>query len=152
VAHIVHPINSTPNQGIRMFAAKQGEGQGGAPPPRAFVVEDDVMMLRLLSEVVASVGLEPLTFTRLSTARRALHERVPAVLLVDDDLPDGRGADLVRELRADPRTRNVKAIVCTSAGPSRRRQISQLAPVIAKPFAVDQLESALREVAAAPPS
>lgn len=135
-----------------MFAAKQGGNQGGGPPPRAFVVEDDVMMLRLLSEIAASVGLEPLAFTRLSAARRALHERVPAVLLVDDDLPDGRGADLVSELRADPRTRHVRAIVCTSAGPSRRRQIAQLAPVIAKPFAVDQLESALREVATARPS
>lgn len=135
-----------------MFAVKQGDDQEQGPPPRAFVVEDDVMMLRLLTEVAASVGLEPLAFTRLATARRALHEGAPALLLVDDDLPDGRGADLVRELRSDPRLRNVKAIVCTSAGPRRRRQIEQLAPVIAKPFAVDQLESALREVAGARPS
>lgn len=116
-------------------------------PPPAYVVEDDVMILRLLSEVAASVGLEPLTFTRLSSARRALRERLPAVLLLDDDLPDGRGADLLGELRANPRTRHVDVIVCTGAGPARRRQIARMAPVIAKPFSLAEVEDALRHVA-----
>jgi DNA-binding response OmpR family regulator len=116
-------------------------------PPAAYVVEDDMMMLRLLSEVAASVGLVPLAFTRLSSARRALQERLPSVLLLDDDLPDGRGADLLRELRADPRTRHVEVIVCTSADPDRRQQLARLAPVIAKPFSLAEVEDALREVA-----
>ena len=73
-----------------------------------------------------------------------LRERPPAVLLVDDDLPDGRGADLVSELRQDPRTRHVRAIVCTGADPDRRRQISRIAPVIAKPFSPREVEDALR--------
>lgn len=125
------------------------QGQDGPPhsglSPPAFVVEDDVMMLRLLSEVAAAIGLEPMAFTRLSAARAALRRRVPSVLLVDDDLPDGRGADLVRELRASPRTRHVRVVFCTSAGPARRREIRGLAPVISKPFTVGELEHALRE-------
>jgi DNA-binding response OmpR family regulator len=123
-------------------------GHGHAPP--AYVVEDDLMMLNLLSELAASAGLEPLTFTRLSSARRALREHVPAVMLVDDDLPDGRGADLVRDMQADPRTRNVRVIVCTSAGDHRRREIARLAPVIRKPFAIAEMEAALRRVAPSP--
>jgi CheY-like chemotaxis protein len=127
-----------------MGAATDPMGVPGAPAP-AFVVDDDIGTLRLLSEVAAAVGLRPLAFTRLSTARRALAEGVPAVVVLDDDLPDGRGADFVRELRTDPRTRNVKAIVCTAASPDRRRQISSVAPVIAKPFEVSEVEGALRE-------
>jgi DNA-binding response OmpR family regulator len=129
-----------------MHATTQRD-QGVSRPPPAYVVEDDVMMLRILSELAASAGLEPLAFTRLSSARRALRERLPAVLLLDDDLPDGRGADLLRELRADPRTRHVDVIVCTGAGPARRQQIARLAPVIAKPFSLAQVEEALRDVA-----
>ncbi len=126
-----------------MQAATQAKRNGTHPPP-AFVVDDDIGMLRLLSEVAAAVGLRPLAFTRLSAARRALAEHVPEVLLLDDDLPDGRGADFIRELRASPRTRHIKVIVCTGAGPDRRRQISSVAPVIAKPFEVTEVEGALR--------
>ena len=117
------------------------------PPPRAFVVEDDVHTLRLLTELVASVGMEPVPFTRINSARRALRERAPAVMVVDDDLPDGRGAELVRELRADPRTRHVRVLFCTAAEAARRREISQLGPVIAKPFHLHDMERALAEVA-----
>lgn len=133
-----------------MHARTWTRAAGRAHPPPAYVVEDDLMMLNLLSELAASAGLEPLTFTRLSSARRALKEHVPAVLLVDDDLPDGRGADLVRELRADPRTSGLPVIFCTSAGEHRRREIARLAPVVRKPFAIAEMEEALRR--AAPPA
>lgn len=121
----------------------------GAPArrPRAFVIEDDVHTLRLLTELVESTGLEPIAFTRISSARRALRERVPAVMVVDDDLPDGRGAELVNELRANPSYGDVKVLFCTAAEPARRREIAQLGPVIGKPFRLNDIERALAEVA-----
>jgi CheY-like chemotaxis protein len=122
-------------------------GGGQQQRPQAFVIEDDVHTQRLLVELIASKGMEPVPFTRLSSARRALAERPPAVILVDDDLPDGRGAELVRELREDPRLRNVRILFCTAAEPAQRREMSRLAPVIAKPFRLQELERALSEVA-----
>lgn len=105
--------------------------------------------LRLVSELVASAGLEPIPFTRCSSARRAMRERAPAVMVVDDDLPDGRGAELVRELRADPRGSKVKVLFCTAADAVRRHEISLLGRVIAKPFRLRDMELALAEVASA---
>ena len=132
-----------------MFPASDGRARGRRPGSApAFVVEDDVLMSRLLSEVTEAAGLEALAFTRLSTARRALRERVPAVLVLDDDLPDGRGADLVREMRANPRTRNVRVIFCTGAGSARRREISSLGPVVRKPFDLTEFERVLATVVA----
>jgi DNA-binding response OmpR family regulator len=116
--------------------------------PRAFVIEDDVPTLALLSDLAEMCGYEPLAFTRLGSARRALRERVPTVMVVDDDLPDGRGADLVRDLRANPRTNHVRVVFCTGADPLRRREMARLAPVIAKPFRVRDMERALSEAAA----
>jgi DNA-binding response OmpR family regulator len=126
----------------------QQEAPTQAPRPRAFVIEDDMQTLRLLTELVASTGMEPLAFTRLSSARRALSERVPAVMVVDDELPDGRGAELVSELRANPGARHVKVLFCTAAEPARCREIAQLGPVIGKPFRLNDIERALAEVAA----
>jgi DNA-binding response OmpR family regulator len=117
------------------------------PPPRAFVIEDDVHTLALLSDLAAMCGFEPVAFTRISSARAALRERVPSVMVVDDDLPDGRGADLVREVRANPRTGHVRVVFCTAADSSRRREIAQLAPVIQKPFLVRDVERMLHEAA-----
>ena len=118
------------------------------PPPRAFVIEDDVQTLALLSDLAAMCGFEPVTFTRISSARQALRERAPTIMVVDDDLPDGRGADLVREVKDNPRTSHVQVVFCTAAGPSRRREIAHLAPIIQKPFRVRDLEQLLNEAAA----
>jgi DNA-binding response OmpR family regulator len=121
---------------------------GERPPPRAFVIEDDVLTLALLSDLAEMCGFEPVAFTRISSAREALRGLAPAIMVVDDDLPDGRGTDLVREVRANPRTADVRVVFCTAAGPSRRREIAQVAPVIAKPFRVREVERVLREAAA----
>jgi DNA-binding response OmpR family regulator len=126
-----------------MVPRSEGEAGRSRAMPQAFVVEDDVMMLRLLSEVTASNGLDPTAFTRLSSARSELRRRVPALLVVDDDLPDGRGADLVRELRANARTRGVRVIFCTGAPSSRCRELERMAPVVHKPFSIDEFERAL---------
>jgi DNA-binding response OmpR family regulator len=119
----------------------------GARRRPAFLVEDDALALSLLRDLAEGVGLEPRTFTSLAAARRALRAGVPAVLVVDDDLPDGSGADFVRELRADPRTRRVRVLFCTAADDRRRREIATLAPVVAKPFELREMERALAEVA-----
>ena len=121
-------------------------GNGHEHRPRAFVVEDDIQTQRLLAELIASKGLEPVAFSRISSARRALNERPPQVMVVDDDLPDGTGTELVRELRQDPRLRDVRVLFCTAADSDRRREIACLAPVIAKPFRLNEMERALAEV------
>lgn len=110
---------------------------------RAVVVEDDVPTQRLLRELAAAAGWQSEGYTRIGLARRRLRSDPPELMLVDDDLPDGRGLDLVRELRANPRTRNVKVLFCTGADARRRRDIAALAQVVPKPFSLIEVEAAL---------
>lgn len=121
-------------------------GDGYEHRPRAFVIEDDVHTRRLLAELIAAKGLEPVAFSRISSARRALSERPPHMMIVDDDLPDGTGAELVRELRENPRLHEVRVLFCTAADSPRRREMARLAPVVAKPFRLQEIERALAEV------
>jgi DNA-binding response OmpR family regulator len=111
--------------------------------PTAFVVEDDPGALLLLADLVADAGFRPVGFTRLKPARRAVHRNPPSLILLDDELPDGRGADLVREIRSDGRMRRVRVLFCTGADISRRREISALAPVLGKPFDLSDIEREL---------
>jgi two-component system phosphate regulon response regulator PhoB len=120
--------------------------QDGARPV-LFAVEDDLSTLELLREVASEAGWAALGFTRLAEFERAIAERVPDLVILDDDLPDGRGGDRVRELARDERMREVPVIVCTAAPPNRRAEIGASAPVVNKPFEIGELESFLHRVA-----
>src|SRR5688572_24078914 len=72
--------------------------QDRSSSPVLFVVDDDLLTLELLQEVAHESGWQTVGFTRLAPLRAALDKRRPTFLIVDDDLPDGRGADLVRDL------------------------------------------------------
>ncbi|MDQ2673271.1 MAG: response regulator [Chloroflexota bacterium] len=113
------------------------------------VVDDDVATLDLLCEIAAESGWFALGYTRLAPFRAALDRERPDLLLIDDDLPDGRGGDIVRELREDPRMASVPVLVCTAAHPMRQAEIGGWAPVIAKPFDLREIESVLDQAARA---
>lgn len=117
--------------------------------PLMIVVDDDVATLDLLCEIAAEAGWFALGFTRLGSFRAALDRERPSLLIIDDDLPDGRGGDLARELREDPRMANVPVLVCTAAHPMRQAEIGAWAPVIAKPFDLGEIEAVLDHAARA---
>lgn len=111
--------------------------------PVVFVVDDDVLTLELLCEIAQEAGWTAFGFTRLRELEAALGKRRPRVLILDDDLVDGRGGDLARELREDPRMADVTLLVCTGAHPMRVAEIGAWAPVISKPFDVGEIEGFL---------
>ena len=118
-----------------------------AEAPVLFVVDDDIPTLELLRDVARASGWNSVGFTRLAALRAALDRRLPTLLIVDDDLPDGRGGDLARDLRADPRLEGVPLLVCTAAPASRLAEIGSWAPVVAKPFELGEIEEFLEAAA-----
>jgi chemosensory pili system protein ChpA (sensor histidine kinase/response regulator) len=118
-----------------------------ANAPILYVVDDDVPTLELLREVARESGWRTVGFTRLAPLRAALAERRPTLVIIDDDLPDGRGGDLARDLRGDARLEDVPLLVCTGAPPRRQAEIVRWAPVVAKPFELDEIEEFLAAAA-----
>lgn len=108
--------------------------------PVLFVVDDDVLTTELLCEIAQDAGWVAFGFTRLAEVQAALDQRRPNVLILDDDLGDGRGGDLARDLREDPRMADVTLLVCTAAHPMRVAEIGAWAPVISKPFDLVEIE------------
>jgi len=108
--------------------------------PVLFAVDDDRVTLELLCEIAREAGWDAFGFTRLSELSAALDQRRPRVLIIDDDLTDGRGGDLARDLRDDPHMAGVTLLVCTAAHPMRVAEIGSWAPVISKPFDLAEIE------------
>ena len=112
-----------------------------------FVVDDDAATLELLCEIARDAGWAARGFTRLSGLRASLEQVKPTLLILDDDLPDGRGGDLARQLRQDQRMADVPILVCTAAHPMRAAEIGAWAPVISKPFDLAEIEAFLSATA-----
>jgi DNA-binding response OmpR family regulator len=140
---------STMTPPIRIVDALERSVAGSLPV--VFVVDDDVATLELLSEVAREVGWRPRGFRRLGELREAIERHPPDLLILDDDLPDGLGGDLARELRHHPRLAGVPLLVCTAAHPMRRAEIGAWAPVVAKPFDLVEIERFLDAARAAAP-
>ena len=127
--------------------AMNDERRSERPQPVLFAVDDDVATLDLLREIAREAGWSTQGFTRLGDLRSTLDRQTPTLLILDDDLPDGRGGDLARELRDDPRMADVPLLVCTAAHPMRQADITRWAPVISKPFDLVEIETFLASVA-----
>ena len=70
--------------------------------PHALIVEDDPNSLSGLSAILAADSFSVDTATTLAEARAALTRFIPDVVLVDLNLPDGSGLDLLQHLPAQP--------------------------------------------------
>jgi DNA-binding NtrC family response regulator len=70
--------------------------------PLALVVDDDPNSLAALEALVRREGFEVATAVDLASATARLTERPPAIVLVDYNLPDGRGLEILERL-AEPR-------------------------------------------------
>jgi DNA-binding NtrC family response regulator len=64
-------------------------------PPRALIVDDDPEVLQVLTEFVTREGFSATAASTVSQAREELRASPPDILLVDIQLPDGSGLDLL---------------------------------------------------------
>lgn len=81
--------------------------------PHALIVEDDPNSLSGLSAILAADGFSVDTAATLAEARSALARFIPDVVLVDLNLPDGSGLDLLQHLPAQPPGGALPVIVMT---------------------------------------
>jgi two-component system KDP operon response regulator KdpE len=75
-------------------------------------VEDDADLLRLTRRILERRGCAVTTAATLAEAREQLAGAPPDIILLDNNLPDGRGIDFLRELR---QTSKVPVIMVTSS-------------------------------------
>ena len=92
--------------------------QGGMIPAtkQILVVEDDPTLLRFYSVFLGEAGYEVTAVGSAGAALAALQARAIDLVILDLGLPDRPGIDVLRQMRADPKTKAVPVLVLTGRG------------------------------------
>ncbi len=80
------------------------------------VVEDEPAVREMIAFVLRQNGFRAREAEDAEAARRLLHDRPPALILMDWMLPGTSGVELTRELKSDRLTREIPVILLTARG------------------------------------
>ena len=132
-----------------VMARSSGRAGAGA---RIFVVDDDAEVREFLADSLASLGHRVETLSGAEAALGALAQGPPDLMLIDFAMPGMNGAELAREARA--RFPELPIIFVTGFAESDQIEAAcgAEAPVLRKPFGIDELAAAVAAQVAAPRS
>ena len=145
-----------PCAGPTSAAARSGADSATAPGTASTVlcVEDNPASLRLIQEVLATrpdVQVLSAPNGRLGVDMARTH--LPAVILMDNNMPEMNGREAQAILRNDPRTANIPIIALSAnamPGAADRGLAAGFFRYVTKPFEVDELLVALDEALKVP--
>jgi CheY-like chemotaxis protein len=127
-------------------------GLGDAIPPepiRLLILEDMLELAELLRENLILQGFEVETAPDGATALVLLRERPFHAALVDIDLPDINGFEVVAQARAEGSLRNARIVFCTGGFVEERSLLAAQfrgSRFISKPFAIKSLLACIADV------
>ena len=81
---------------------------------RVLIVEDNETNMKLFRDVLAATGSRTLEATTGGQAFQLAVEHEPDLVLMDIQLPDADGAEVLRRLRKDERTRSTAVLALTA--------------------------------------
>jgi len=113
------------------------------------LVEDEHDMLELLDVNLRAAGFETFLADSGERALAQLRACVPDMVVLDLMLPDLPGTEVCRQIRSDPRTREVPIVICTARGDEVDRVLGfevGADDYVTKPFSMRELVLRLRAV------
>ena len=116
-----------------------------SPPPRVLLVEDDPVSAEFLAAAMGVLPVEVDVAGTCATALQLAKEHVHQLLLIDANLPDGNGRDLLRALRVDaPATPALAHTASRDRGDLDALIDAGFAEVLIKPLSAAELQAAVR--------
>lgn len=118
--------------------------------PAVLICDDDPDVTAALQAVLVHAGMHVETFSTAHAARARLHARYFDVALIDINLPDMDGMELIAELRADPTLRALPVVVISAqaSGLAERIGVLNMADWLQKPIDPKRLLDAIHTVLA----
>ena len=115
------------------------------------IVEDNALNMKLLRDVLAAKGYATLEATTGARALELAQQHAPDVILMDVQLPDVDGVEVLRGIRTDARTASLPVVAVTAQamdGDRDRFLRAGFDAYLAKPLDVSELLDVLRRYSA----
>ena len=109
---------------------------------RILVVEDNEMNMKLFRDVLLATGYRSLEATTGGEAVELAVEHTPDLVLMDIQLPDADGVDVLRRLRTDDRTVAIPVLAVTAqamGGDRERFLAAGFDGYVSKPLNIGEL-------------
>jgi CheY-like chemotaxis protein len=116
---------------------------------RILVVDDEAAIREYETSLLSELGHEVLTAADGAEALRLACERRPHLVLLDTMMPELSGIEVCRQLRADPRTRDIRIIMVSAVDAKRALEESIIAGAddfLAKPVHALELMVRVRSI------
>ena len=106
-----------------------------------FVVDDEPYIRSAVLAILSEAGYPVEAFASAEDLYLRIVESTenPALIIVDEMLPDESGDQIVRSLRERPQYRDIPFIFLTAVSTESAERLTDLAPVIRKPFDFGEL-------------
>ncbi len=111
------------------------------------IVEDNDKNMKLARDILQAKGYATLEAVTGEEGVRLAKEKLPALILMDIQLPGINGIEALRQLRAEAATASIPVIAVTaSVMPSHRRDITDAGfdGYVAKPISLKEFVEAVR--------
>lgn len=116
---------------------------------RVFVVDDDPEIRKILTAVLTRAGYQVESFSEAAPALGSIRENAPDLIMLDLELPDASGHDVLEQIRSDPSTRLLPVVILTGHATKEeklravREGVSDFMP---KPFSPEELVPRVRSL------
>lgn len=114
------------------------------------IVEDGPQQAKLLALLLQAEGYRTRTVATAEAALDALADGLPALMTLDYNLPGMSGAELLQQMRADPRLAELPVLLITANPTIPQAVVAQAQALIIKPYDVDALIAAIQRYCGKP--
>jgi len=107
--------------------------------PLALIIEDDRDLVEIYSIALQRAGYEIEACISGDQAQTRLAETIPALIVLDLQLPGVSGMDLFAMIRQDTRLSETRVIIATASPGRIEHQREEVDLILVKPISVNQL-------------
>jgi DNA-binding response OmpR family regulator len=119
----------------------------GRAMPKILLVEDDTTMLSLLKILLEMEGFQvvPVEEDTLGNAHEVIRREIPALVLVDVNLHQFNGFDLLRKIRGDSDLKDLRVLMSSGMDYTTKCAQEGADDFILKPYMPDDLIQKIRK-------